>query len=343
MIANPTRRLFLKNAAAAAGILKFGCSANLREVNKRKAMLALLDADTVPDYIPAAFFLHFDKQFHAGQPAVDKHLEYFRHTGMDFVKIQYELTFPPIPDIKKPADWKNMPFYKEDFYAPQVGVVEGLVREAKKEALVLETLYSPFMCAGQTSPLLKQHIEEDPESVKKGLEIITESLMLFVKECSRVGVDGFYASTQGGERGTFSDISLFHECVKPFDRIIMDEINRACIFNILHVCDYNDEYDDVSPFLEYPGHVVNCPPKIGSKIFTPKELAELFRRPYMGGMERKGIIATGNSIEVKNAVIEILKEAPGHFALGADCTVPSEVDWDNLKTAITTAHEYKKS
>lgn len=343
MIAIPTRRSFLKTAAMAAGLLKFGCAANPREINKREAMLALLNTKTAPDYIPAAFFLHFDKQFHAGQPAVDKHLEYFRYTGMDFVKIQYELIFPPIPGIKKAADWKKMPFYKEDFYSPQVGVVEGLVRVAKTEALILETLYSPYMCAGQTSPLLKQHMEEDPASVKKGLEIITESLMLFVKECIRVGVDGFYASTQGGEKGTFSNISLFHECVKPFDRIIMDEINRECIFNILHVCDYNGEYEDVSTFFEYPGHVVNCPPKIGSKIFTPKELSAMFRRPYMGGMERKGIIASGNPVEVENAAIEILREAPEHFVLGADCTVPSELNWDNLRTAIMTAHQYKKS
>lgn len=343
MTAMPTRRSFLKATAAAACALAFGCSAKPREVNKREAMLALLNKNTAPDYIPAAFFLHFDKEFHAGQPAVDKHLEYFRYTGMDFVKIQYELTFPPIPDIKKPADWKNMPFYKQDFYGPQVGVVDGLVREAKKEAMILQTLYSPYMCAGQTSPLLKQHIEEDPVSVKNGLEIISESLMLFVKECVRVGVDGFYASTQGGEKATFSDISLFHECVKPFDRIIMDEINRACIFNILHVCDYNGEYDDVSTFFEYPGQVVNCPPQIGSKIYTPKELAEMFGRPYMGGMERKGIIATGNPAEVESAVNEILKEVPERFVLGADCTVPSEINWDNLRTAILTAHKYRQS
>ena len=32
-----------------------------------------------------------------GKPAIDKHMEYYRYTGMDFVKIQYESVFPPIP------------------------------------------------------------------------------------------------------------------------------------------------------------------------------------------------------------------------------------------------------
>ena len=115
---------------------------------------------------------------------------------MDFVKIQYEREFPRVAAIQKPEDWKSMPMYKLDFYEPELQVVRGLVKAAKKEALVLITLYSPFMCAGHTSPDLI-HLNENPEAVKKGLEIVTDSLMLFVKECIRIGVDGFYASTQG--------------------------------------------------------------------------------------------------------------------------------------------------
>jgi hypothetical protein len=43
-----------------------------------------------------------------------------------------------------------------------------------------------------------QHIYEDPEAVKKGMQIVTDSLMTFVQGCIRLGVDGFYTSTQGG-------------------------------------------------------------------------------------------------------------------------------------------------
>ncbi|MCZ7543837.1 MAG: hypothetical protein M5R40_09995 [Anaerolineae bacterium] len=66
-------------------------------MNKRDVILSLLDPDGRPPYIPAAFFLHFPPGFREGQAAVEKHLEYFRDTGMDFVKIQYERPFPPIP------------------------------------------------------------------------------------------------------------------------------------------------------------------------------------------------------------------------------------------------------
>lgn len=264
--------------------------------NKRDAMLALLDRSARQDYIPAAFFIHFDPAFHFGPPAVQKHLEYFRYTDMDFVKLQYERVFPPIPGITRPGDWKTMPSYKLDFYQPVLEAVQGLVKAAKKEALVLVTLYSPFMCARHTtSPsLLMAHLDESPDAVRKGLEAITASLMLFVKECIRLGADGFYASTQGGEAGTFRDPGLFTQHVKPFDLALMNEMNRSCPFNILHVCDYNAPYSDLSPFLDYPGHVVNCNPRLTTGSLAWNEIARMFGRPCMGGMDRHGLIVSGS-------------------------------------------------
>ena len=60
-------------------------------MNKQELMLGLLDETKKQEYIPAGFFLHFDPEYQQGQAAVDKHLEFFRYTGMDFVKIQYEI------------------------------------------------------------------------------------------------------------------------------------------------------------------------------------------------------------------------------------------------------------
>src|SRR5262249_22796367 len=112
-------------------------------MNKREVMLSLIDETAPHPYVPAAFFLHFDPAFHEGQAAIDKHLEFFRYTGMDFVKIQYEQTLPPAPPIRKPEDWAHVPRYPEAFCAAPVRVVEGLVKAAQDEALVMMTVYSP--------------------------------------------------------------------------------------------------------------------------------------------------------------------------------------------------------
>lgn len=320
-------------------------------MNKRDAVLTLLDRRVQPSYIPSAFFIHFDPSCHRGQPAIDKHLEYFRHTGMDFVKIQYESTFPYRPEIRRPEDWARLPLLGRDFFRDQIEVVAGLVKAAGKEALVIVTLYSPFMCAVHTTRRpdrsgpqhIVEHIREDPEKARKGMEIITESLMLFVRECVRVGVDGFYTSTQGGEADRISDPALFNQCIKPYDLALMKEAERSCPFNILHICDYHSGYDDLTRFLDYPGHVVNYSLHAGGRPLTGRGISEMFGRPSMGGMDRKGVIVSGGTTEIARAVGDVLRDAPERFILGADCTLPNDVNWDNIRAAISAAHEFRKS
>lgn len=314
-------------------------------MNKRDVMFSLLDERSQPPYVPAAFFLHFPTAFHEGPAAIEKHLEFLRYTGMDFVKIQYERPFPPVPAIQRPEDWGKMPRYDREFYEGQLRVVEGLVNAAKHEAMVVVTLYSPFMCAGHTTSdaLVTEHLQQAPEQVKQGLEIITESLQLFVRECIALGVDGFYHSTQGGEARRFTDDGIFEQYIKPYDLRLMEEINQRCEFNILHVCDYLRDYDDFTPFLDYPGDIVNCPLTVGDRTLTPIEAAQLFDRPYMGGMERKGVLATGTPDQVRQAAEAVLREAPERFVLAADCTVPSDTSWDNLRAAIDAAHAHSSA
>lgn len=316
----------------------------LLAMNKRDALLGLLAPSYKPGYVPAAFFLHFDKAFHRGQAAVDKHLEYFRYTGMDLVKIQFEHPMPHI-EMKTAADWRKMPRYGLDFYEAPLKVVEGLVKAAKKEALVLLTLYSPFMLMRQTAgeEAVSRVVADNPEAFKAAIGVMTDSLLAFVREAIRLGLDGFYASTQGGESGRFEDPRAFDECVRPYDMTIMNELNAKCAFNILHVCDYHLPYADLAPFTGYPGHVVNTSLELtGGAHVTPKEVARLYKRPFMGGLERKGVIAKGSPAEIKAAVAKAIENAPERFILGADCTVPAETPWDNLKLAIQAAHEHRR-
>jgi uroporphyrinogen decarboxylase len=308
--------------------------------NRRESLLRLRKGGPGPGYVPAAFFMHFGERFRFGPAAVDKHLEYFRSTGMDFVKVQYEQAFPPRPEIRTPADWKTMPRYGLDFYRPQLEVVEGLVKAAGREALVLVTLYSPFMCAGHTvgRAQLARHMEEDGEAARKGMETITESLLGFARECRNVGADGFYASTQGGEKDTFRDAGLFAKYVEPYDLALMREIDRTSTFNILHICDFEAPYADLTPFIAYPGHVISCNPHLTTGEVSLRELARRFDRPIMGGMDRKGVIGTGSDEEIRRATEGVLRAAPDRFILGAECTVPGTARWEGIRTAIAAAH-----
>jgi uroporphyrinogen decarboxylase len=308
-------------------------------MNKRDTLLNLIYDRVTPDTIPAAFFMHFDPIYHQGQAAIDKHLEFFNYTGMDFVKIQYEQALPSIPQVHKPADWANAPRYPAEFFDETVQVVEALVKASRRDALVIMTLYSPFMWAAHLGKGVDfaSHLQENPEAVSKGLEIMTENVLTLAHACKQAGVDGFYASSQGGEVSRLGSSELFREVIKPTDLAVWSEI-QSCLFNILHICDYEGEYDDLSPFLDYPGHVVNCSLKLGERRLDPKEVSQMFGRPFMGGLERKGVIATGKPTQIQQAALDVLAQAPDRFILAADCTIPGEAPWENLKIAIDAAH-----
>lgn len=313
-------------------------------MNKREVLLSLLDPGTSTPYVPAGFFIFFDERFHRGQSAIDKHLEFFHYTGMDMVKIQYTNNFPFIPEIRSPEDWDKMPVHGKDFYEDPLNIAKGLVDAAGKDALVLMTLYSPYICAEDTvgADVIVAHLKQDPEATKAGMQAITDSLMIFIQGCREVGIDGFYHSTQGGESNNFEGTPVFDECIKPFDLELTQEIERLFEFNILHVCDHMGSYSDYSPFLEYPGHVVSSGMHLTTKQLSGDEIAGMFGRPFMGGMDREGVIVDGSRCEIEAAVHSVCRDMSGDFILGADCVLPEDVDWENIKIAIDAAHAFEK-
>jgi uroporphyrinogen decarboxylase len=313
-------------------------------MSKRDDILDLILNNENLGYVPAAFFLHFPEEFQEGQASAEKHMEYFRYTGMDFLKIQYEKPFPPIESIQKPEDWSDMPCYDRDFYAGQIEAVTELVEAADGQVLTVVTLYSAFMASVRTAGKEKvlEHLIENPEAYCKGLEIITESILVFVNACIDAGVDGFYASTQGREDFRFPDKKLFDDYVKPYDLLMWEKLEANCDFNILHVCDYHGKYGDLTPFAEYPGDLVNVPLDLTGGPISAKEAYSIFKRPLMGGIDRFGTIVSGPDEAIRETVYDTLDANPEISVLGADCTLPPDINWDNIKTAIDAAHSYEK-
>lgn len=308
--------------------------------NKRERMLQWLAGKTDPNYTPAAFFLHFGPEFKNGSAAAKRHLEFFRQTDMDFVKIQFEQTYEHQKFLEKPSDWTKLTVRKLDFYEPLIQTVRELVKDSKKDALILMTLYSPYMSANQcaTAPVLRRHLEENPDAVKRGLDILTESQLIFVRACIQQGVDGFYMSTQGSEAKQFSNPKIFANYIKPADLVAMKEISARCAFNVLHVCDYNAPYASYDAVRDYPGHVVNCNPKLTTRELSFQEISKFFNKPTMGGLDRHGILAKGSLPQVEDEVKRVIKSAPRQFVLAADCTVGGDTDWNRLRHAISVAH-----
>ena len=316
--------------------------------NRRERILQVLDQSRPNEYVPAGFFLHFENKL--GRKAVEDHKAFYKATNMDFVKVFYEIVVPQI-DIKSGKDWEKVPVYGEDFFAPQVAVIEDLAREFGKEAFILPTVYSPLALAHQTlgrdkAKDLKKLAEENPVAFGKAIKNLSLSIENYLRSARKHGADGFYVSSQGGDGNTLSS-KVWNEQVRQWDKHVSEVANEIGEINILHICDYGTPFKNAEAlyaFSDYPASIINVPLNFSDgSTLNLREAQQRFGRPIFGGLERLGVIATGTVEQAKAAVDKVLEHAPQNFILGADCTVPGETDWEKLRAVIDYAHTWRQT
>ena len=327
--------LFL--AGALAGTL-VSCTPRIPET-KQGIMDAFVAGTLDPSYAPAAFFIHFGSDQKVGDAAVQAHLNYFHASGMDILKVQFEQGVPQIPVGEEDA-FEPIP---EDFYRPTLEIITNLQEAEGKDVYVLPTIYSTYQVARQSlgESRIKAAAVENPEWLKSVFDSYRDALVWLVKECKKAGILGFYMCTQGGEM-TFNDIPGFFETfVRSYDLAVMGECNQDTKMNILHICNWEGPYDDLTRYKDYPAQIVNTPTDLNGMPFTLQDAIDLFGRPVLGGFDRKGEFNTLSAEEVAAETHAILEAHPaGRAMIGADCTVGS-APLANIQAAVAAAHGTK--
>ena len=75
---------------------------------------------------------------------------------------------------------------------------------------------------------------------------------------------------------------FFEEQIKPFDLQIMNLCQKDSKLTILHICDWEGTYDDLTRYVDYPGDIVNTPLVLNGTPFTVADGEKLFKRPKIG-------------------------------------------------------------
>ena len=345
------RKIYVKAIAlallVAAGIQSVSAQSQVAN-NKRERILQVLDQSRPNEYVPAAFFLHFPNKL--GRKAVQDHKDFYRATNMDFVKVFYEIVVPTV-DIQSGKDWAKVPVYSEEFFEPQVAVIEDLAKEFGGEAFILPTVYSPLALAHQTlgrgnHQNFKKFVEEDPKAFGQAIKNLALSIENYLRAARKRGADGFYVSSQGGDGNSLSP-EVWTKYVRQWDKYVSEVASQIGEINILHICDYGTPFKNAEAlyaFADYPASIINVPLKFSDgSTLNLKEAQQRFKRPIFGGLERLGVIAKGSAEEAKKEVDKVLENASPNFILGADCTVPGDTDWDKLREVIDYAHNWRKT
>jgi uroporphyrinogen decarboxylase len=300
----------------------------MNKVERVRAALAGAEVDRVP----ASFWFHFTRDKARGEASVKAHLDYYRESGIDFLKIMNEHPYQANVDIKTPADWRQVrpaPL-SSSFYQGQLDEIKRLVDALQGECLTVTTLFGPFSEGNHTANnMVTEHLKADPEAVNQGLAAIAESLAEFAVACVEAGASGIYYSAQGGEEDRFSE-EEFLNYIKPHDLTVLNAVKDQGEFHLLHIC---KDRIRLNLYADYPSHAVNW--AATKHNLSLKEGHELFKRPVVGGMGDRGIIVDGSPEAIQGAVREIIADFGSRgLMIGADCTLPTDIDVNNIRLAV---------
>ena len=172
------------------------------------------------------------------------------------------------------------------------------------------------------------------EIVGAALKRINDGMCLLAKAYMDLGCDGVYLASLGGERHFFTD-EQFETFIKPLDRAILQTVKDAGGYTFLHICKDNlnmaryTDYVPLSDFINGGVHETN---------FSIEEARALFGEEValMGGLaNRSGVLVDGTLEELTETVKNLVGQyGKSHYILGADCTLPTEIDYNRILTAV---------
>ncbi len=289
---------------------------------------------------PSGFWLHFPEEAMQGDASFEAHMDFFRGSGTDITKIMNESVVPAFP-IRMAADWRMIPTFTKDspWIRNQIELSKRILDAVGDDGFVVQTVHgivaSAWHARGGTAgydrgkkEILAKWLREDEASVLDGWNRIADGLCILVEECGKIGLDGIYYAALGGESYLFTD-EEFERCIKPLDMRIMAAAKSSKV--ILHVC--KDEIN-LERYLGYEFDVINWgthgnnpPLEAGMNLFPDKVI--------LGGLQdRSGVLVDGTPGEIEEAARQIQAKMQGRpFILGADCTLPTEIDYARIRTA----------
>lgn len=315
-------------------------------MNKRERVIAAINKDVV-DYVPCGFSLHFPTASAYGEAGVKAHLDFFKQTDTDIVKIMNENLVPYMGELTSAGEYERLVrglSIKSDFMQAQVDFTKRILDSCDPTSFSMGTLHGvtassihPLekmgMLYDDTRAYLVKLLREDKAKMKSAMQRITDCMCELARAYVELGVDAVYYAALGAETRYFTD-EEFAECIAPMDKQIMKAIKEAGGYCFLHMCKDHlnmyryETYQEDCDVVNWGVYEAPFSLEDGRKLFPGKTV--------MGGLKnRSGVLVDGSDEEIRTEVENIInKFGRTGFILGADCTLATEQDMHRLQVAV---------
>ncbi len=325
-------------------------------MSKKQLVLDAFDHKPVKR-VPVGFWFHFAKEgdFTSAleNPAVidtniSGHLKFYREFQPDFVKLMSDGYFgypnAVIANAKSAADLYAAAPIGEDhpWILGQVELASRLTASFGDEVATFYNVFSPatffrFLVGGTAGDggekILADFLLEDEAAVKHALRVIAQDLNDLSRAVILEGhATGIYLSVKNVQDSRITN-DTYRRTVTPSEKLVLAAAHKASAYNILHICGYEGSRNHLSLYTDYDVKAVNW--AVTVEGVSLKEGKKLFGgRTVIGGFgnTKNSLLYTGSKADIEHYTQELLTDAgKTGVILGADCTVPGDIDLNRLR------------
>ena len=313
-------------------------------MNKRERVIAALEGRET-DRVPVGFWYHFPEEKQKGQACIDAHIEFYKNTNQDFIKIMCDGYFgypnETLMNMKSVSDLYNMkPLGKDHpFIREQVERAKAIVDAVGNECCVFYNVFCPlsYFRLQLDWDKMMECIKEDKEAVKYACSVIAQDAIALTNALiGEAGCDGIYYCVQNAELFRFT-AEEYRDIVEPYDLKVLDFANSISRYNILHCCGWSGDRNRVEVWKNYRAAAVNWAVYVENMTLTEGKKFFNNANCVLGGFDnrKEGVLYSGTMDEIKKETKRLTEEnGKTGFIIGADCTLSNDIDLERIKCVI---------
>ena len=281
----------------------------------------------------------------------DKEGADYNMTGKVPLDVMFTVKKYPVESIEDLDKIKPINVKENQVIQRDVQVSRNVTEHYAGTKPVIHTLFSAFTWLHYFTKggavTVKEFIAKDREAVHRFLKNINEVNKRLVDAYVEAGVAGFFFATSYTSPQVISDED-YKEFCKAYDLDVLNYIKGKTWFNILHI--HGNADLNIENYLDYPVEAFNWEDIAkgidSEKLTNATKLRSLTDKVLIGGIDRN-FDFVGSQDEVKSRLKKRLeafaKQLPdGKFVFGAGCSLPIDIDIDNVKTLRSVVEEYQK-
>lgn len=299
------------------------------------------------DRVPVSMWFHFTGEDRYGEKFVATHMQYYKKSGIDFLKIMNDAFFPWDigQTITKSTDWRKVkPHGRNHKFIREQAEYAARINDALQgDCMTFWSLFAPFsaMRFSAGDEMTTQHLKDDPDSVLEGMKAVAQDCVDIIELCTgQGGCTGSYLAIHSADVGRYTK-EQYDSWIKPQDFTVCDAMNATSSYNIAHLCGWSGIKNHLDWWRDYPLQLMHWACNVDD--VTWEQGAEYFGEiPRMGGFDSRatGLLYTGTEEQIK-AETKRLIDISGKLGvmLGADCTLPSDIDYQRIRWVVEAAAE----